>query len=142
MSTRTITIDGMKGDRCVQQVNDALNGLNGVEVKSVAVGSAVLECRDEAACTTACGAITGAGYSAHLADRGPAGSKPGQPQGNQPSGHAGSPSGTKPGFQPGSSSDTDMGNEKGTPAKPANAPARSTGAESKPFGGSTDTKRG
>lgn len=68
MTTKIIQIDGMSGNDCVQEVKQALDGLDGVEVKSVAVGTAVLECDDEAACASACQAIDGAGYTAKAKD--------------------------------------------------------------------------
>lgn len=64
MTTRNMQIDGMKGDQCVQEVNKALRGLNGVEVKTVNVGSAVLECQDDEAFATAQQAVNDAGYEA------------------------------------------------------------------------------
>lgn len=83
MTTKTIQIDGMKGDTCVKNVNGALRGLNGVEVKSVSVGTAVLECTDDSACDAACTAISDAGYQAKPSDRDAgmkgAGQKQGQP---------------------------------------------------------------
>jgi len=64
-STKTIQIDGMHGDTCVQKVNAALKNCPGVTSKSVTVGSAVIEA-DQAGCDSACAAINKAGYKAHL----------------------------------------------------------------------------
>jgi copper chaperone CopZ len=85
MTTKTIQIDGMKGDACVKEVTTALRDLNGVEAKSVAVGSAVLECKDDAACDAACGAINAAGYTAR---------QPNQQPGSQGKGGVGHERGT------------------------------------------------
>lgn len=65
MTMKTIQIDGMKGDLCVKEVDKALRELDGVEVKSVSVGSAVVECASTAACDACCEAIDDAGYTAH-----------------------------------------------------------------------------
>jgi len=64
-STKTIQIDGMHGDTCVQKVTTALKNCPGVTSKSVSVGSAVIEA-DQAGCDSACAAINKAGYKAHL----------------------------------------------------------------------------
>ncbi|MDZ4829445.1 MAG: hypothetical protein SGJ09_04505 [Phycisphaerae bacterium] len=64
MTITTIQIEGMKGELCVKEVDKALRELNGVEVKSVAVGSAVVDCSTAAACDACCAAIDDAGYTA------------------------------------------------------------------------------
>ncbi len=84
MTTKTIQIDGMKGDTCVKNVSGALRGLNGVEVKSVSVGTAVLDCADDAACEAACTAISDAGYEAMPSDRGSDMKGAGQQKSGQP----------------------------------------------------------
>lgn len=100
MTTNTIQIDGMKGDTCVKDVTRALRNIDGVEVKSVAVGSAVIDCKDDAACDVACGAITDSGYKAHRSNRPPTGpgKSGGEPEQGTPSrdsGNAARDSGSK-----------------------------------------------
>lgn len=68
MTTRIIEIDGMSGDTCVHEVKHALGGLEGVEVASVTVGTAVLDCDDDAACLSACRAIDSAGFTSSELD--------------------------------------------------------------------------
>lgn len=62
--TRTLEIDGMSGDACVNKVSGALKAVAGVETKSVSVGSATIK-SDKAGCDAACAGIKKAGYSAH-----------------------------------------------------------------------------
>lgn len=62
-TTRTLTIDGMKGDDCVNKVRGALKNVPNVSTQSVKVGSATIEA-DQSACTAACSAIKSAGYQA------------------------------------------------------------------------------
>ena len=62
--TRAIDIKGMTGDVCVGKVRDALEGLRGVETKSVEVGEAQIRCVDASACQAACAAIQAAGFEA------------------------------------------------------------------------------
>ncbi len=64
-SSRTIQIDGMSGDACVQKVTASLKNIPGVTTKSVTVGSAMIEA-DQAGCDSACAAINKAGFKAHL----------------------------------------------------------------------------
>ncbi len=61
---RTLTIDGMTGDACVQKVRTALNGVAGVATESVKVGSCTILCAQPAQCDAACAAIEAAGYHA------------------------------------------------------------------------------
>jgi copper chaperone CopZ len=62
-TTRTLKIDGMSGDDCVQKVKGALDGVNGVETESVRVGAATIGA-DKSGCDAACRAIDQAGYQA------------------------------------------------------------------------------
>lgn len=62
--TTTINIDGMTCGHCVQAVTKALSAVPGVTVKSVAVGSAVIEAKDEWAADNAVAALEEAGYPA------------------------------------------------------------------------------
>lgn len=62
-NSRTIEIDGMSGDACVQKVTGALKGVQGVTTKTVKVGSATIEA-DQAGCAAACSSIGKAGYKA------------------------------------------------------------------------------
>ena len=64
-TSKTIQIDGMHGDACVQKVTAALKHVPGVTTKSVSVGSAMVEA-DQAGCDAACAAINKAGYKSHL----------------------------------------------------------------------------
>lgn len=60
-TTRTLEIDGMSGDACVQEVTGALKSVHGVTTQSVKVGAATIRA-DQAGCTAACAAIGAAGY--------------------------------------------------------------------------------
>lgn len=60
---RTLEIDGMSGDACVQKVTGALKGVQGVETHSVEVGTAKIGA-DQAGCNAACAAIGIAGFKA------------------------------------------------------------------------------
>lgn len=62
--TRTLEIDGMSGDACVKKVTGALKTVDGVETKSVSVGSATIK-SDKAGCDAACACIRAAGFPAH-----------------------------------------------------------------------------
>ena len=62
-SGRTLQIDGMTGDVCVQHVTDAIQSVPGVRIQSVTVGAATIEC-DQAACNAVCTAIDGKGFMA------------------------------------------------------------------------------
>jgi copper chaperone len=61
--TRTLEIDGMSCEACVQKVTDALRNVHGVSTQSVKVGSATIGA-DQAGCSAACAAIGGAGFKA------------------------------------------------------------------------------
>lgn len=74
-SNRTLEIDGMHGEACVQKVTSALKGVRGVTTQSVQVGSANITA-DETACSAACGAVGASGYK--VRERGAAGQS-GQP---------------------------------------------------------------
>lgn len=65
-ATRTLDINGMSGDTCVQKVTGALKGVHGVTTQSVKVGSATISA-DKVGCDAACSAIDKAGYKAHEA---------------------------------------------------------------------------
>ncbi len=60
----TLSIDGMTCGHCVQAVTKALSAVPGVTVKSVAVGSAVIETADGWATGKAVNALDQAGYPA------------------------------------------------------------------------------
>ena len=62
--TTTLAIDGMTCGHCVQAVTKALAAVPGVKVKSVAVGSAVIETADGWATGKAVNALDQAGYPA------------------------------------------------------------------------------
>jgi copper chaperone CopZ len=65
--TRTLTISGMSCDHCVRRVRKALSSVDGVTVKDVQVGRAVIDTSDDnAAVSRALEAIAGAGYSAEV----------------------------------------------------------------------------
>ncbi len=63
-NTRTLKIDGMTGDVCIQKVKTALQGVAGVTTESVRVGSATIKCATDAQCDAACAAVSAAGYKA------------------------------------------------------------------------------
>lgn len=79
-SSRTIQIDGMKGEDCCKKVNGALKSVSNIETHKVEVGSAKIEA-DHAGCTAACKAIDGAGFKAHADE-----SKNDQPNGRNQDG--------------------------------------------------------
>lgn len=62
--TTTLTIDGMTCGHCVQAVTKVLAAVPGVKVKSVAVGSAVIETADGWATGKAVNTLEEAGYPA------------------------------------------------------------------------------
>lgn len=62
-ATKTIKIDGMTGDACVQKVTGALKGIDNVTTESVKVGTATIKANG-AGCKSACAAIDKAGYKA------------------------------------------------------------------------------
>ena len=67
IGTTTLSIDGMTCGHCVQAVTKALSAVPGVKVKSVAVGSAVIEANDGLAVGKAVAALEEAGYPARAA---------------------------------------------------------------------------
>lgn len=62
----TLAIDGMTCGHCVQAVTKALSAVPGVTVKTVAVGSAVIQTADGWATGTAVAALDEAGYPAKM----------------------------------------------------------------------------
>lgn len=60
----TLVIDGMSCGHCVGHVTKALSGIGGIEVKSVAVGSAEIAATDAAAVKAALASLAEAGYPA------------------------------------------------------------------------------
>jgi len=60
----TLDIDGMSCGHCVAQVTKALAGVPGVEVKSVAIGSAQIATTEPAAVMAAKASLAEAGYTA------------------------------------------------------------------------------
>lgn len=62
--TTTLRIDGMTCGHCVQAVTKALSTVPGVKVKSVEMGSAVIEASDGWAAGKAVAALEEAGYPA------------------------------------------------------------------------------
>ena len=65
--TTTLSIDGMSCGHCVQAVTKALSAVPGVKVRSVAVGSAVIEAADGWTTGKAVAALDEAGYPARAA---------------------------------------------------------------------------
>jgi copper chaperone CopZ len=83
--SRTIKVDGMTGDVCVQKVSSALKDVEGVTTKSVTVGSVTIEA-DRDGYAAACTAIKDAGFKVEdsgLNQSGPG--KQGQPSPSAPS---------------------------------------------------------
>lgn len=64
--TTTLAIDGMTCGHCVQAVTKALSAVPGVKVRSVAVGSAVIEATDGLTTGRAVAALDAAGYPAKV----------------------------------------------------------------------------
>lgn len=64
IGTTTLSIDGMTCGHCVQAVTKALSAVPGVKVRSVAVGSAVIETADGWTTGKAVAALDEAGYPA------------------------------------------------------------------------------
>jgi copper chaperone len=64
IGTVTLAIDGMSCGHCVQAVSKALAAMPGVRVRSVALGSAVIEAADGWAAGNAVAALEEAGYPA------------------------------------------------------------------------------
>ena len=63
ITDRTLEIDGMTGDACVQKVTGALRGVNNVTTRSVKVGGATIGA-DQVGSSAACAAIGTAGFKA------------------------------------------------------------------------------
>ena len=63
IADKTLNIDGMTGHVCVAAVKDALKGVEGVETRSVKIGTAEIT-TDDRGCKAACAAIGRAGYKA------------------------------------------------------------------------------
>jgi copper chaperone CopZ len=63
-NSRTLKIDGMKGDMCIDKVKTSLGTVEGVNTKSVTQGSAVIECDEPVQSKAACDAINKAGFTA------------------------------------------------------------------------------
>jgi copper chaperone CopZ len=66
LKPRSIKIEGMTGDVCVNKVTWALKGVKGVTTEAVTVGSATVT-TDQAGCEAACAAINDAGYKSQEA---------------------------------------------------------------------------
>lgn len=66
--SRSIKVDGMTGDTCVQKVSGALKGVDGVTTKSVTVGSVTIEA-DRDGYAAACSSIKAAGYKVQDSDQ-------------------------------------------------------------------------
>lgn len=95
--TTTVAVDGMTGGHCVQAVSKALAAVPGVKVKSVAVGSAVIETDDRWAAGNAVDALDEAGYPAKAVnDAAAAGSTSPAKRGGGCCGGAKDASGAKP----------------------------------------------
>ncbi len=62
--TRTILIEGMTSDACVQKVTAALKRVSGISVEAVRLGEAVIVCTYPAALSGARASILYAGYRA------------------------------------------------------------------------------
>jgi len=62
----TLSIDGMSCEHCVQAVTKALSAVPGVQVRSVAVGSAAIKTTDASAAEKAALALEEAGYPARV----------------------------------------------------------------------------
>jgi copper chaperone CopZ len=63
MSTRTLEIDGMSAEECVQKVTGALKGVRDVTIQSVKIGEATIGA-DQVGSDAACAAIERAGFNA------------------------------------------------------------------------------
>ncbi|CAN5853188.1 hypothetical protein BH11PLA1_BH11PLA1_12400 [soil metagenome] len=64
----TLSIDGMTCGHCVNAVTKALSAVPGVQVRSVAVGTAQIEAKDGWAAGQAVAALGAAGYPARATD--------------------------------------------------------------------------
>ncbi len=60
---RTIQIDGMTGEECIQKVTGALKNIRGVTTHSVILGSAAIG-TDAAGSSNACAILEGVGFRA------------------------------------------------------------------------------
>lgn len=60
-TARTLEIDGMTGDACVQKATGVLKSVQGVTTQSVKVGSATIQA-DQTACDAACATLGRAGF--------------------------------------------------------------------------------
>ena len=63
-TTHHLAIDGMTGDACVHKVRNALNGVSGLAVENVKVGSTAFACATPAQSEAACAAIAAVGFRA------------------------------------------------------------------------------
>lgn len=64
INKRTLIIDGMTGEACVQKVRTALRGVKGVTAESVKVGRSTISCSEPEQCDAACAAIAAVGFRA------------------------------------------------------------------------------
>lgn len=71
MTTANLSITGMSCGGCVSRVTRALEAVPGVAVKSVQVGSAVLDVPDPATLTAAAEAVARAGFQARVVSPAP-----------------------------------------------------------------------
>lgn len=63
-TTHHLAIDGMTGDACIHKVRNALNGVSGLTVENVKVGSTAFACATPAQSEAACAAIAAVGFRA------------------------------------------------------------------------------
>ena len=97
VQSTTLSIDGMTCGHCVQAVTKALSAVPGLKVKSVTVGSAVIETDDGWAAGKAVAALDEAGYPAKAVnDAAAAGSRSPAKGGGGCCGGAKDASGAKP----------------------------------------------
>lgn len=67
--TLTLAIEGMHCQACVRRVTDALQGVSGVQPKSVAVGSAQVAFNpDKTTPEEIAAAVNGIGFQTHIAE--------------------------------------------------------------------------
>jgi copper chaperone CopZ len=116
-TSRTLKIDGMSGDHCVQKVKGALEGVNGVETESVGVGTATIDA-DKAGCDAACQAIDRAGFQAREQGRNDTRNQAGNDSRNQ----AGNDSRNQAGNDSRNQAGNDAGKHSG--ARPATSEGR------------------
>ena len=62
--TITLQIDGMSCGHCIRAVTNTLSSVEGVQVRSVAVGTAQIQANDGRAAKQALAALEAAGYQA------------------------------------------------------------------------------